>query len=99
MGVYFMGVYFMGVYFMGVYLTGMHLMGVYVMGAYLIRLQGARLCARCTPVYVRCTSTRYTPPWVHYISGRCTSVKSSLPVNVYEISGNFDFRKLFCGFL
>jgi hypothetical protein len=47
---------------------------------------GTRLCARCTPVYVRCTSTRYT-------SGGCTSVGPSLPVNVYEIYGNFDFRK------
>jgi hypothetical protein len=55
----------MGVHLIGVYLMSVHLMGVYVMGAYLIRLRGARLCTRCTPVYVRCTSTRYMPPWVH----------------------------------
>ena len=63
--VYLIGVHLTGVPFMGVYVMGVYVMGVYVMGAYLILLRGARLCERCTPVYVGCTSTRYTPPWVH----------------------------------
>src|SRR5271156_4112534 len=33
-----------------------------------------------------------------WTSGRCTSARSSLPVNMYEIYGNFDFRKWFYGF-
>jgi hypothetical protein len=33
------------------------------------------------------------------IPGRCTSVRSSLPVNVYKIYGNFDFREWFCEFV
>jgi hypothetical protein len=35
---------------------------------------------------VGCTSPRYT-------SGRCTSARFSLPVNMHEIYGNFEFRK------
>jgi hypothetical protein len=95
-GVHLMGVHPIGVYLMGVYLVSVHLMGLYIMGAYLIRLQGTRLCAWYTPVNEDarlrsicrrgCTSGRYT-------SGRCTSTRSSLPVNMYEIYGNFDFRK------
>ncbi len=50
MGVYLTGMHLMGVGVYLVYLMSVHLMGVYVMGAYLIRLQGARLCARCTLV-------------------------------------------------
>jgi hypothetical protein len=46
---------------MGLNLTGVHLIGVHLTGMYLIgvHLIGARLCARCTPVYVGCTYEVY----------------------------------------
>jgi hypothetical protein len=93
--------YFIGGYLMTVYYTGMYLMGVYLMGMYLMSVHLMGVYGR-----ISYTPARFTPGKMHvyevcrrgctsgrYMSGRCTSARFSLPVNMYEIYGNFDFRK------